>query len=321
MLSPYLTWYGSVWGDWCPHRVRGMYGVSLKTIRAGWDQSVHFVSYKLGDGTQIKFWHDSWCWGHPPWERVLSKIARDVEALVADHFIFKGKTHNWDINFTSTIHDWELESVANFMDLINSSVINQSGMDEICWNPSPRSMFEVKSYYRLLHSSTWLSFPWKSLWRQKSRHFFCWTEAMGKIITVDDLRKRRILVIDWCCMCKLAWEIINHFASSFPCCLWAMEYIFTLFGVVWVMPERVEDLLDSWNQRLGETRSHDFGCDSPLSHVVPMVWDAWTFKGRVKSMHDLKFLHLKSLFEWMNASSLFSFDNIFEILDTCSFGS
>ena len=45
-----------------------------------------------------------------------------------------------------------------------------------------------------------------------------------------------------------------------------MEYIFTLFGVVWVMPERVEDLLNSWNQRLGETRSHDFGCDSPLSH-------------------------------------------------------
>ena len=41
----------------------------------------------------------------------------------------------------------------------------------------------------------------------------------------------------------------------------------------------------------------------------------------MKSMHDLKFLHLKSLFEWMNASSLFSFDNIFEILDTCSFGS
>lgn len=167
MLSPYLTWYGSVWGDWCPHRVRGMYGVSLKTIRAGWDRSVHFISYKLGDGTQIKFWHDSWCWAQPLQERFLSKIARGVEALVADDFIFKGKTHHWDINFTSTIHDWELESVANFMDLVNSSVINQSGMDEICWNPSPRSMLEVKSYCRLLHSSTRLSFPWKSLWRPK----------------------------------------------------------------------------------------------------------------------------------------------------------
>ena len=145
---------------------------------------------------------------------------------------------------------------------------------------------------------------------------------MGKIITVDDLRKRRILVIDWCCMCKLAWETINHFASSFPWCLWAMEYIFALFEVVWVMPERVEDLLNSWNQRLGETRSH------MILSMIPhcLMWCLWC------EMHGLsrdgwnqcmifKLIHLKPLFEWMNASSLFSFDNIFEILDTCSFGS
>jgi len=39
-----------------------------------------------------------------------------------------------------------------------------------------------------------------------------------------------------------------------------------------------------------------------------------------KSLQDLKLLLLKSLFRWMNASSLFYFDNMFDMLDTCSFG-
>ena len=37
-------------------------------------------------------------------------------------------------------------------------------------------------------------------------------------------------------------------------------------------------------------------------------------------MPRLKLILLRSLFEWMNASSLFSFDHMFEILDYCPFG-
>lgn len=31
----------------------------------------HFISFKVGDGTQIEFWHDSWCGGQPLCERFL----------------------------------------------------------------------------------------------------------------------------------------------------------------------------------------------------------------------------------------------------------
>ena len=36
------------------------YGVSLwKFIRAGWDSFVNHISFVVGDGTRIMFWHDS----------------------------------------------------------------------------------------------------------------------------------------------------------------------------------------------------------------------------------------------------------------------
>jgi hypothetical protein len=32
--------------------------------------------------------------------------------------------------------------------------------------------------------------------------FVCWLAALGKIFTKDNLRKWRVIVVNWCCMCK-----------------------------------------------------------------------------------------------------------------------
>jgi hypothetical protein len=29
-----------------------------------------------------------------------------------------------------------------------------------------------------------------------------WMAAFEKILTLDNLRKRHVIVVDWCCMCK-----------------------------------------------------------------------------------------------------------------------
>jgi hypothetical protein len=31
---------------------------------------------------------------------------------------------------------------------------------------------------------------------------FAWSAALGKILIVDNLRQWKIVVVDWCCMCK-----------------------------------------------------------------------------------------------------------------------
>jgi hypothetical protein len=71
----------------------------------------------------------------------------------------------------------------------------------------------VKSFYKALAGQEVFSFPWKSIWhvRAPSRvSFFVWTVALGKILTHDNLRRRNIGVVEWCCMCKKSGEFIEH---------------------------------------------------------------------------------------------------------------
>lgn len=38
----------------------------------------------------------------------------------------------------------------------------------------------------------------------------CWTATLRKILTVDDLQKRHMIIVDGCCMCKESGEIQDH---------------------------------------------------------------------------------------------------------------
>jgi hypothetical protein len=40
--------------------------------------------------------------------------------------------------------------------------------------------------------------------------FFVWSSALDKILTHDNLHKRNVVVIEWCCMCKKNGEFIDY---------------------------------------------------------------------------------------------------------------
>jgi hypothetical protein len=65
--------------------------------------------------------------------------------------------------------------------------------------------FDVRSFYRVLARNDARPFPWKSIWRTKAPvkvAFFAWSAALEKILTLDNLRQRHVIVINRCCMCK-----------------------------------------------------------------------------------------------------------------------
>ena len=124
--------------------------------------------------------------------------------------------------------------------------------DKICWKPYKKNGFKVGTYYHFLDTGAITSehpFPWKIIWRSKAPlrvAFFVWTVALGKILIIDNLRKIKVRIIDWCYMCKCNGESIDYLllhcliASD----LWSM--ILVLFGVSWVMPKSVVELLACW---------------------------------------------------------------------------
>ena len=112
---------------------------------------------------------------------------------------------HWDVNFLRAMQDWELESLSNFMDMIYGASVKGNGQDKLCWKPEKNKGFMVRGYYRVLLDNGVQSFPWKGIWTSKipSRvTFFIWSAALEKILTIDNLWKKNVWLLDWGYMCK-----------------------------------------------------------------------------------------------------------------------
>ena len=144
----------------------------------------------------------------------------------------------WDLEFLRAIQDWELESLYIFWDVIYGVLLRVIGEDKMCWTPSKSRGFEVSNYYQALLGVCTQSLPWRSIWKQKilSRvAFFVWIVALGTILTIDNLCKRKVLILDWFYVCKSNGESVDHILLHCPIVfeLWSM--VFTLFGIYWAM--------------------------------------------------------------------------------------
>jgi len=80
---------------------------------------------------------------------------------------------------------------------------------------------------------------------------YVWSAALGKILTHDNLRKKNIVVIEWCCMCKKKGKSIDHLLLHCDAARELWSFMFSLFGVEWVMPQTVLDLLTTWGAFFG----------------------------------------------------------------------
>jgi hypothetical protein len=74
--------------------------------------------------------------------------------------------------------------------------------EQIRWISS-KKVFEVRSFFDMLSPPSVrfeggrLSFPWKSIWKVKVPFrvsFFVWTATLGRILTLDNLHKRGVIV-------------------------------------------------------------------------------------------------------------------------------
>jgi hypothetical protein len=74
--------------------------------------------------------------------------------------------------------------------------------DKIGWIPSKGKKFDVRSpnFVGRVFGEVRLLQEW---------HFLC-TMAFGRILTMDNLRKKSVMVVHWCYMCKRSGDSIDH---------------------------------------------------------------------------------------------------------------
>jgi hypothetical protein len=131
------------------------------------------------------------------------------------------------------------------------------GDDKLWWLPLRKGIFEVKSFYRVLSPSRSSSFPWKSIWRSKAPPrvaFFAWMAARGKILTLDNLRRRGMVMVKTGWLCESDGKSVDHLLLHCGAARALWNAFFARFGLCWVMPCSVKELFASW-WLSGRTRS------------------------------------------------------------------
>jgi hypothetical protein len=247
---------------------------------------------------------------------------RNKDVTVVDNLVVHNGVIQWNVLFTRQIQDWEMEMVLSFSERLYSSLVRNGEGDKLVWNPSKRGLFEVKSYYEVLIRKNDPSFSWKNIWHVKALTrvaFFVWSAALGKILTHDNLRKRNVVVIEWCCMCKKNGESMDRLLLHCEVAHDLWSYIFSLFGIEWVMPRTVLELLTSWDALVGDGRAKEAWRLAPLC----LLWCIWRernarlFEDVETSMVELRKRLLNMLYLWiasrhcLNGFSNVEFLNLF----------
>jgi hypothetical protein len=297
--------YGVDWGGWRSGAITGSHGVGLwKYISKGWQDFRGHCCFVPGEGSRILFWEDIWCGDRALKEAfpVLHSIATNKGASIADNMELSNGSIHWNIQFFRLFHDWEVELVASFYKCLYDCKLRGGGADKLRWLHSSKGVFEVKSFYRALSPSGSSAFPWRSIWRSKAPPrvaFFAWTAAWGKILTVDNLRRRGLVVVNRCWLCESDGESVDHLLLHCGAARALWNAFFVRFGLYWVMPCSVKELLACW-WSCGRSRS------AVVWKMVPLciMWCIWSernlrcFEDSSRSIEDLLHFFMYTLFSW-----------------------
>ena len=141
--------YGVGNGDWYTKEVRGGYGVCLwKHIRSGWQQFSRHVSFSIGLGERVSFWHDRW-YGAGVMKDLfptLYHIAQDKQALMSDYLTWHNEEMVWSVPLIRALQDWELADFTTFMENLYKIKLKRNDADQMIWDHTGSGLFEVRSF-------------------------------------------------------------------------------------------------------------------------------------------------------------------------------
>ena len=184
--------------------------------------------------------------------------------------------------------------------------------------------FFMKSYYKIITNDDH-SFPW---WMAKHVEgessfkggVFLLGLQLREILILDTLKRRNICLVNWCCMCQCSEESVDHLLIHCTQVSSLCSLVFFLFGVSWVIPKHMVELLACWKGGFGCYLAADIWWAIPLC----LMWTIWreqnlcTFEEKKHSILNLKRFFSFSLCDWMSVRSDPLFSSHVDFLDLCS---
>ncbi|KAJ9691773.1 hypothetical protein PVL29_011080 [Vitis rotundifolia] len=121
--------------------------------------------------------------------------------------------------------------------------------DRVIWKKTKSGFFTVKSLYSAEELRSVVRFPRKIIWSPyvpPRVGFFAWEASWGKVLTLDQLKRRGWSLSNRCFFCLAEEGSTNHILIHCTKTRVSLELLFALFGVTWVLPCLVRETLLGW---------------------------------------------------------------------------
>ena len=210
------TKFGEDEGGWCTRVPNGPYDTGLwKEIRKDWEILRPRVAFIVGNGRRVQFWKDAWCGEVALCTLFPSLFALAVhkEASVVDTWDCSRDVRGWSPHFIRLFNDWELEEVERFFLFLPNKKVLHTLEDKIFLREAKGGLFSVSFVYQHLFDIEAHLFPSKLIWNSKvptKVGFFVWEASWGRILTLDQLKRRDRALANRCFLCKEEEETIEH---------------------------------------------------------------------------------------------------------------
>ena len=154
--------------------------------------------------------------------------------------------------------------------------------DSVSWKGGGggHGAFGVKGAYNMLIGSTVCTFPNRCIWMDKVStkvSFFAWEATWGKILTLDRLQRRGWQLPNRCFLCGCEEENDNHILLHCIVVKTLWEIVLAIFGVKWVFPKSVKEVLFSWRGSFVGKKRKKIWNSIPLC----IFWTVWKEMNRL----------------------------------------
>ena len=274
--------YGQEGCGWRTKDGCGPYGVGLwKEIMKEADWCWESIVFKVGKGTRILFWMDKWC-GNEALSQIfpqLFTLASNRNAKVSEVWDSSLGQGGWNLRLARDFNDWELEQIGNMLNLLKD-FRTSTEEDAVRWKRESNGVFGAKGAYKILVGSSACVFPNRRIWMDKvptKVSFFAWEASWGKILTLDKLQRRGWQLPNRCFLCGCEEESANHIMLHCTVVKILWEIALAIFGVQWVFPESVIEVLLSWRGSFVGKKRKDTWNSIPLC----IFWTVWKERNRL----------------------------------------
>lgn len=164
------------------------------------------VGYHVGKGGKIYFWTDLWV-GEVPLASLFPDLfccASNQEAQVLDYMERRGDMIAWRPIFKRNLNKIEEDQFRSLLTVIGSVFIPRDWHNIRIWMASGDGIFSVASFRSMTRNAELNHHYWARLWSMKAPPrviTFGWNAILGGILTMDNLRHRRVNHINACPMC------------------------------------------------------------------------------------------------------------------------